>query len=117
MTLLGSSDLVNYEPVTPTHSHVFVSIAELTEAKNQLHHISKIVSEIRTSMAAKDSSDEDILDAMLDKCSGVGLVVSSAAREDCQRQLSTEIESFDKLSPASKDAETIRIRASAELRV
>ena len=103
VTLLDSRDLANLEPVTASQSSVFVSIAELTEAKNRLHQISKIILEIRAGMAAKDSSDEDILNAMLDKCSGVGLVVSSAAREDCQRQLSTEIESFDKLSPASKD--------------
>lgn len=103
VTLLNSRDLANLEPVTSSQGSVFVSIAELIEAKNRLHQISKIILEIRAGMAAKDSSDDDILDAMLDKSSSVGLVVSPAAREDCQRLLSAEIESFDRLSSASKD--------------
>jgi DNA modification methylase len=103
VTMLDSNDLKNFQPVAASEGSIFVSIAELTEAKNRLQQISKIVSEIRAGMVAKDSSDEDILDAMLDKCSSVGLVISSAAREDCQLHLSAEIDLFEKLSPASKD--------------
>lgn len=101
--VLDSHYLKNFQPVASFESSIFVSIAELAEAKNRLQQISKMVSKIRAEMEAKTSSEEEILDAMLTNYGGVGLVVSPAARENCQHRLSRDINHFDSLTPSSKD--------------
>ena len=103
MTLLDSHDLKKFSPVAATESSIFVSIAELTEAKSRLEQISKIVTEIRAGMGAKASSEDEILDAIFANCGGVGLIISPAAREDCQHRLLASIKNFDRLTPSSKD--------------
>ncbi len=102
VTVLDSNDLKNFQLVAVSETSIFVSIAELTEAKKRLQQISKIITEVRAAMIAKNLSDDEILDAMIEKSRAVGTVLSPSALEEYQRRLSIDIGYFDKLTHSSK---------------